>query len=80
LVVIKRPARSLNPGRKVEWKMKALNIGGKTMSKKIKRLGIYMPAELHTRLQYASIKLDKSMTQIAVEAIEEYLNKREEER
>jgi len=50
------------------------------MSKKIKRLGIYMPAELHTRLQYASIKLDKSMTQIAVEAIEEYLNKREEER
>lgn len=49
------------------------------MSKKIKRLGIYMPAELHKRMQYASIMLEKSMTQMAVEAIEEYLNKREGE-
>lgn len=38
-----------------------------------KRFIVYMDAELHKKLQYASIEMGKSMSKIAVEAIEKYL-------
>ena len=44
-----------------------------------KRQVVYMPKELWERLRYAGIKLEKSLSQMAVEAIEEYLEKAEKE-
>ena len=45
-----------------------------------KKLTIRVPAELHKKLRYASVDLDKPMVEIAVDALIAYLTKREREK
>ena len=42
-----------------------------------KKLTIRVPAELHRKLRYASVDLDKPMVEIAVDALIAYLTKHE---
>lgn len=42
-----------------------------------KKLTIRVPADLHRKLRYASVDLDKPMVEIAVDALIAYLTKRE---
>jgi hypothetical protein len=42
-----------------------------------KKLTIRVPAELHRKLRYASVDLDKPMVEIAVDALIAYLAKQE---
>jgi hypothetical protein len=42
-----------------------------------KKLTIRVPAELHRKLRYASVDLDKPMVEIAVDALIAYLKKHE---